>query len=41
MNAPSCPYCPDKPVMVCIADDLYECPECCHEENTEDVEEQQ
>jgi hypothetical protein len=38
LNAQSCPYCPDKPVMVCIADDLYECPECAYEENTQDVE---
>jgi hypothetical protein len=32
-SKPVCPYCPDKPVMICIADDLYECPECCYEEN--------
>jgi hypothetical protein len=23
--------------MVCIADDLYECPECCYEKNCRDV----
>jgi hypothetical protein len=35
---PVCRYCPDKVAMICIADDLYECPECCYEENMRDVE---
>jgi hypothetical protein len=34
---PVCRYCPDKVAMICIGDDLYECPECCYEENFQDV----
>jgi hypothetical protein len=37
LNKQVCPYCPGKPVMVYIADDLYECPECCYEKNCRDV----
>jgi hypothetical protein len=34
---PVCRYCPDKVAMICIGDDLYECPECCYEENLQSI----
>jgi hypothetical protein len=34
---PVCRYCPDKVVMIRIGDDLYECPECCYEENLQSI----